>query len=377
MIIERYVDWAATAPAHMRAEAAGALARSYLHGDLEPDILEEVEGVLMRALDDASIAVRCAISDAFASSRHAPTTIVLALANDTPDVATPILARSPVLGEAELIDLVATGGMRTQISIACRREVSEPVAAAIAEIAGPEACEALVGNPGARLTARTAARVAARHGADGPVREALLSRDDVGPEIRQIVMRAVADTLSSFVSRCGWLGETRAQRAADEACERGAIAIAADADDARAFVLHLAERGQFSPSLALRSLLGGDTALFEAALSALSGHAPRRVAGFVRDFSGRGFAALYAEAGLPKSALPAFRAALEAQREMGFAGSPRERATLSRRMVERVITACDGAGPETATLRALLRRFAAEAMREDARRSYPMVAAAA
>jgi uncharacterized protein (DUF2336 family) len=203
------------------------------------------------------------------------------------------------------------------------------------------------------------------------VRDLLLGRDDLGPELRQIAMRAVAEALSGFVAQCGWLGPDRARRAAAEACDRGALALAGQTSDPRAFVLHLAGRGEFTPSLALRAVLCGELRFFEAALSALSGRAPARVTGFVREFDGRGFEAVYLEAGFPRSALPIFRAALAAARDAGPASRAVSGAGLSRRTVERALAACEGHEPEVEALRALLRRFAAEAARAQARRNHP------
>ena len=371
MIVERYLEWAAGAPPHMRAEAAGALARSYLHGELEFSVRDDVEAVLTRSLDDPSLSVRCAISEAFASSADAPHAIIYSLSVDAPDVAEPVLSRSPVLSDHELVDIVAVGGLRTEIAVARRPVVSAPLAAAIAEVASARACEAMLANPGAIVTRSVAARIATRHGGDGGVRDALIARSDLGPELRQILMRSVADALSSFVSGCGWLGPDRARRAADEACERGAIEIAAGAHDARPFVLHLVDRGQFSASLALRALLSGDVGLFEAALSALSGQPLKRVSGFTRDFEGRGFEAIFQQAGFPKSALPAFRAALAAARDDQDGGGRRDHRALSRAKVGRALAACRGGEAELGPLRAMLRRFAAEAARDEARRCYP------
>ena len=132
MIVERYLEWAAGAPAHLRAEAAGALARSWLHGDLEPQVRDEVEAVLTRSLDDPAIAVRCAIAEALSAAPDAPHALMLSLAQDAADVAEPVLARSPVLTDLELVDLVALGDVRAQVAIARRRMVSGPLAAAIA-----------------------------------------------------------------------------------------------------------------------------------------------------------------------------------------------------------------------------------------------------
>lgn len=371
MIVERYLEWASSAPAHLRAEAAGALARSYLHGGLEPPVKHDLGEALLRCLDDPATAVRLAIAQVFAAAADAPHAIVLSLAQDVAEISLPVIALSPILADFELVDLAATGGEGAQCAIAGRAKVSAPVGAAIGEIGAASACEGLLRNPGARLTLFSVQRIAQRHGGHAGVRNALLERDDLSPELRQTVMRAFAISLSAFVTERGWLGPARAQRAAEEACDRGAIQIAAQVDDARDFMLHLASSGEFSPSLGLRALLSGRQDLFEASLSALSGQSTKRVAGFVRAFEGRGFEALYLEAGFPASALPVFRAALSAAREVGFAEDDKGRTELSRRMVERALTACEGTDLESQPLFALLRRFSTEAARQEARRTIP------
>jgi hypothetical protein len=110
--------------------------------------------------------------------------------------------------------------------------------------------------------------------------------------------------------------------------------------------------------------------LFEAALCELSGLPMKRVRGLAEDWTSAGFAALYRKAGLPEKLLPAFRAALDAMRVCGhdFPSSAR----LSRQMVQHVLTACET--PESVfagKLFAVLRRFEAEAAREDARIDAP------
>jgi hypothetical protein len=93
-----------------------------------------------------------------------------------------------------------------------------------------------------------------------------------------------------------------------------------------------------------------------------------RVRGLVHDNGGAGFRAVYDKAGLPSSAWPAFRAAIEAMREASHA-EPGGASQLKRRMIERVLTGCkDAEIGEVEPLLTLLRRFATEAAREEARR---------
>ena len=81
-----------------------------------------------------------------------------------------------------------------------------------------------------------------------------------------------------------------------------------------------------------------------------------------------GFLALYQKAGLPASGYAAFRAALDALHEGGFVGEVGGATRLKRRMVERVLTRCEQEEPsEIGPLLLLLRRFATEATRDEAR----------
>jgi hypothetical protein len=76
---------------------------------------------------------------------------------------------------------------------------------------------------------------------------------------------------------------------------------------------------------------------------------------------------LLTRAGLPGSTFPAFRAALEASQEIGFAGTADDVVRLRRRMVERVLTRCETDSETAEPLLILLRRFATESAREEAR----------
>src|SRR5262245_5312820 len=118
----------------------------------------------------------------------------------------------------------------------------------------------------------------------------------------------------------------------------------------------------------LRALLSGNMRLFEEALAELTGLPITRVSRLVHERPGSAFQALYNKAGLPASAYPAFRAALEAMHEPGFVAEPGGAARLKRRMIGRVLTSCEHyEGHDPGPLMILLRRFATEATRDEAR----------
>ncbi len=381
MIVRNFLQWAQTASAAQRAEAAGALARAYLYSEMDERTRRDAEIALMSLLDDPSPLVRRALADNFASAADAPHSLISALANDQSDIAAPILSRSPLLTEAELIDCAAIGDAFAQSAIALRARVPLTVSAALAEVGAREAAISLAVNPGAELAEFSMRRMVERFGDDGEMREALLARPYLPAAIRSELVTAATASLTAFVVDCAWLSPERAERLSREARDKANVIIVAETAvrDGRAGVRELAaylrESGQLTPSLALRALLSGNRDLFEAALAELSGLREDRVAGQLRDFRGAGFAALYAKAGLPVKFLPAFRAALEAQREFGGLRESGE-AQLSLVMIERVLTACEELnGGELGRLMALLRRFEMEAALEQARAAAPLLSA--
>lgn len=161
----------------------------------------------------------------------------------------------------------------------------------------------------------------------------------------------------------------RSARAGREAQERSTLAFSAGAHpvDLARLVTHLRNHGQLNAGLLLRAILSGHMPFAEIALADLSGLAPNRVAGLMLDGSAA-FAALHRKAGLPSALLPAFTAALSAWREAGQGTIAPSQTGLSRLMIERALTACEAMPfAEAQGVMALLARFEAEAVREEAR----------
>jgi uncharacterized protein (DUF2336 family) len=370
MIVRQFLQWIRTAPASDRADATSALARAYLYSDLSPDDRAAAEGAMIMLLDDASPLVRCALAEALAGSDKAPPAIIQSLAWDQPEVAAIVLSRSPLLLDADLVEATARGVPALQVAIATRPLVPCAVSAAIAEVGCAQACLALLQNHNAQMVQFSMDRLVARFGHLAAIRNAMLDRSDLPLPTRQALVAKLSATLADFVAARVWLSEERARSIAKEACEKATVSIAAISphSELRPLVRHLRESGQLTAGLLLRALLCGNVALFEEALVELSELSPARVAAVLHDRCGGGFRALYDRAGLPATIYPAFREAVEAMREDGFLMEQSSATRLRRRIVERVLTRCEaGVLGEIEPLLTLLRRFAAEALREEAR----------
>lgn len=368
MIVRQFLSWVRTAPAGERAEATRALARAYLISDLSEDDRIAAEGALLMLLDDASSGVRRAMADVFARSADAPPAIVHALASDEPAVAAPILEHSPLVLDADLVDIVATAQTELQSAIARREMLCAPVCAAIAEVGSAQACLDMLRNPDAEIAAFSLDRLAERHGHLAPIREVLVSRNDLPAPTRLVLAEKLSGELSQFAGH--WLDDKRAERLRADMRERACINVAASASgaDLAALVVHLRENGRLTAGLILRGLLSGNRSLFEHAMSDLAGMPVSRVSSLLSDRRGSAIGALMSRAGLPASTFPAFREAVAAMDEVGSGDGAEGVARLRRRMVDRVLARCMASGDQAAEpLLLLLRRFATEAAREEAR----------
>jgi uncharacterized protein (DUF2336 family) len=370
MIVRQFLQWVRTAPAGARAEATRALARAYLHSPMTEGDRSATEGALVMMLDDTSPLVRQALADVLASSANAPPSVIRALIADLPDIAGHVLARSPLLRDSDLVDVAGGGEPAAQAAISRRSRVSCVVAAALAEVGSAEACLILLENPRAMIAPFSLERIAERHGHLAAIREAMFAREDLPASLQQRLARNLGESLIKFVTSRDWMAQERARHVVQESCEKVTVAIAATARDeeVQPLVRHLVESGQLNLGLLLRALLSGNIALFEEAVAELSGLPLARVARLVQGRSCSGLSAALARAGLPHAALPVIWSAIEAGRELGFAGAFDSEARLKRPIVERVLAECEAMQSDAMDpLLVLLRKFALEATREEAR----------
>ncbi|HKS62638.1 MAG TPA: DUF2336 domain-containing protein, partial [Xanthobacteraceae bacterium] len=294
MIVRHFLQWVRTAEAADRAEATSALARAYLYSDLSDDDRIAAEGAMIMLLDDPSPLVRRALAEALGSCAQAPAAVMHALINDMPHIAAIVLERAPSLLDSDLVDAIATGDAETQSAVARRAYLPRSVAAALAEVGSPEACLTLIENPGADIALFSLDRIVERFGHLAAIRESLLSFADLPAATRHALIIKVSETLAGFAVACNWLDEGRAQRIAQEACEKATVTLAASVEPAQVSPLvgHLRASGQLNAGLVLRSLLSGNIDFFEQALAELAELPARRVAALVHDRRGAGFKAV-------------------------------------------------------------------------------------
>lgn len=122
---------------------------------------EVLEGVFLDLVGRAEREMRLRLSARLASAPWAPSGLVNALALDDIEIARPVIAKSPVLKDRDLIFLLAAATLEHQIEVARRPALGEEVVKVIIDQADPIVLTALAGNTTAEMSKPSMQRLVA------------------------------------------------------------------------------------------------------------------------------------------------------------------------------------------------------------------------
>ena len=302
MIIQAFLRWAETAGAADRAKAARALAKAYFR--LRPDDPQKQAALhaMIHLLDDPSSAVRFALSESLAEEPSAPRAVVLALAEDQPDIACPVITFSPVLTDMDLVDIAGRGSSMTRGLIAARPELGRGVAAAIAEIGDTAEAVILLENDSADLSRYVLKRLAERHARSCEVRNLLLDREDLPAEARDVLVREISRALAGSLLVQATLSAPRIAYLTEEAATLATLRLVGNAlsNEIPLLVQTMREDGRLTSAFLMHALCSGRIEFFAAAMTDLSGLDDRRVRSIMATGRKHAIRALYESCGLSR-----------------------------------------------------------------------------
>lgn len=373
VVVSHFLKWIYTARVSERAAAASALARAYVDADMPFEDRCAAEAALTLLLDDASSKVRLAMAEALSTSHHAPPQIISALASDQPEVAGMVLARSPLLTDADLINRVAASQKASQKLIADRPLVSMALSAAIAEVGEAEACAVLLANSGADIASLSFRRMAERHGHLPPVREALISDARLPADCRHMLLVKLGETLKTSPLVMALMGAARADRLMRDACVKASVTLIEGTrrEEHAALIEHLRLRGDLTASFLIRTIAHGKVDFFGSALVALSQQSGQRVRTLLAGGHDVALQALFRSAGLTAATHAIILRALKIWREVANGKRVAGVQEVSWLMLKDL-----GGQSAEGDLAALIKSIHLDALRENARDHALAIAAA-
>jgi uncharacterized protein (DUF2336 family) len=231
--------------------------------------------IVERLARDASPRVRAALSHSIASLAWAPREAVKSLAHDEDiAVAGPVLECSPLVSEADLLQIIVTGRSPAALALIARRKpLSEDVCDAIALIQDEEAVRVLLENSEASIRLEALDHIAEQADAISAWHAPLAAREDLSlAAIRKIATFLDAPKIERLADRQGLDDEMRIFLYREMLSRRSEARVAASADaELAASAVAVAQRaGTLGENFIREAACAGQRETVVAALSQLA-----------------------------------------------------------------------------------------------------------
>jgi uncharacterized protein (DUF2336 family) len=338
--------------------AAGRKALVDAVGDLfrnKGDVLSDLERALMseilrQIIHEVEMSVRRRLSDRLAQMKDAPHDLILRLANDSIEVAHPILIDSDLLHDIDLVEIIQHRTLQHQLAIAMRRNLSESVTEALVETGNSDVIKTMLGNPEARLSKATMEYLVEEAKRMDGYQNPLLHRPDLEPELAKRMYWWVSAALRQHIIEHFDIDPFDLD-ATLETTVRDIMSDDASAALARPKPIELADQlgrdGSITAELLVKVLRQGEVSLFEALFAKLSGLAPKALRRIIFDSGGEALAVACKGIAIPKAEFASIFMLTRKARPGKETTDPHE--------MTRVLAIFDRVHPESA--RAMVRRW--------------------
>lgn len=287
--------------------------------------------ILIKLLSDTEMSVRLTLARHLAADAGAPIELVLALANDTIEVARPVLLESQILRDADLIEVVRHRTRGHQLAISMRRNLSENVSDALVETRDADVVVSVLSNRHARIRSKTLETLVEMSQTLEPLQKPLLDRHDLDPALAGRMYGWVSSALKHHIILNFDVDPTKLDKAITDTLAEiltDHATLAAKGNDSRRLAEALAGRTPCDPQMLLRVLRAGDVRLFEALFARRTGLPIKVARRCLYEQGGRPLAAACRLIGFDKANFAALFLLARSSREGDKSVDPRELPTI-------------------------------------------------
>ena len=159
----------------------------------------QMYGILQSIINDIEISVRQAVAGRLALMDDVPRNLVSKLANDEISVAFPILSKSGLLRDTDLIEVIKLRTEEHMLAITMRKSVSEQVSDAIVETGREPVIISLLKNANARISTNTMEYLVEQSRRVDSFQEPILSREELDPNLAKKMFLWVSAALREHI----------------------------------------------------------------------------------------------------------------------------------------------------------------------------------
>ncbi len=280
------------------SEAREELTR-IVSGALEVDLSaresELISDVLIKLLKQAERDMRMALAEKLSLIDDVPLRLVLHLANDEVEVARPILKKSSVLGEFDLLYIIKSKTAEYWRAIATREELSDKVMGVLAETGDFETALALSENTNISLTDGVLTILADMAQDSEVLAVPLLRRSEVSADIAAMLYRYVGAEIKQFIADNYDVDVQKVEAVVDRVVQEFTTPIPKDfmPED---YMIEAAEsakeKGMLNSKMFLSSLRRGHVRSFIAQLAVYTGLSIEFIGHIMSQTNGQGLAVI-------------------------------------------------------------------------------------
>jgi len=229
--------------------------------------------ILRRLAKDVEMAIRISLAERLADDRTAPHELILLLADDNIEVARPLLLRSVLLTDDDMLRLIAECSVAHQEAVASRPRIGEPVTEALAKSEHESVLMALVRNATAQISLAAYSSLVEKSRTLSKLHEPLAQRPDLPADLASRMCEWVSDAVRAYIGSNYSISGARLDRAIDQAettvKSEPPPPRSPPEQSAQKLIEKLAASGQLKAGFLLRVLHQGQTDLFDLALARL------------------------------------------------------------------------------------------------------------
>ncbi len=294
---------------------------------------KEIAGqIILRLIKEFESELRAQISARLAASQHAPKAVIRALAEDEISVAGPVIAKSPLLNDSDLIAIINSKSREYRLLIAARPKISASVSDALIQPGEPEVLETLLNNQSAEISTAAMEYAVEESRSRVSLQGALVTRADLPPHLAQKLVSFVSGELRRMLA-VKFPHDTeildQAVRDASAALNTPADMVQAITEKATALIERLQANGELNSTRVISFLREKRMPLFFAGMAALTRVNVQNLVHLAFESEAQGIAVICRAAGVDRGQFVSVILLLE-QARTGRAMSPAQLQSFTR-----------------------------------------------
>jgi len=274
------------------------------HSDLKPPELSLMSEIAEKLFNAVEMSVRQKLANRLAENDNAPVDLVILLANDQIEVASPVLSLSKLLADEELIRIIRHKTAQHQLSIASREKLSSDVCRELITVGNSKTLIVLLNNHEAKIGNQSLSDLVEKSKNTIPIQPPLIERPDLSKEMAAKMYQWVSGSLKETILTSFQLSEADIddllKGVIEEATGEGDNRISREKSEIL-LVSKLHKAGKLTPAFLMKCLNQGQASLFEIAFAKMVSIPHKIMRSFLYDRGAEALAVSCCAAGIDRS----------------------------------------------------------------------------